>query len=151
MYDFDMKQLLETFDGDAEKLANAFADSLNAELAHKKEASMLNDAADDVANAWEEFVDEYFNTHKLPKGMEESDFYIDGTAVTEILELLIKISPYLDFLYDYTNKINALGEELVDKAAKVSTATKNNATSSSGTTKNDFDSVMQSFFKKNHI
>ena len=141
-YNFDMQRLLDTFDGDAEKLAQAFADSLNNELAKQRQHDYITDAAQDVADAWEEFVDEYFDENDLPDGMDEEDFYIDAEVVKGILNLFIKLLPYFDLAHEYIEKLEGLNKEVNVAAHKVADNVKNSDV---------YEDVMKRFFKNNGI
>lgn len=141
-YNFDMERLLDTFDGDPEKLANAFADALNEKLAERRKVNNINEMANEVADAWECLVDEYFNAHpdELPKDYTFPDFYITGEIAVGILKTLIKLLPYLGLLAQYSEKMETLNKELVKAATN---ATTNKAA--------DFEDAMKKFFDKNHI
>lgn len=137
-YNFDMERLLDTFDGDPEKLANAFADALNEKLAERRKVDNINEMANDVSDAWENLVDEYFSAHpdELPKDYDTVDFYITGEIAVGILKALVKLLPYLGLLAQYSEKIDGLNKELIN-------ATTNKAA--------DFEDAMKKFFDKNHI
>ena len=141
-YNFDMQRLLDTFGGDAEKLAQAFADSLNSELAKQRQRDYITDAAQDVADAWGEFVDEYFDENDLPDGMDEEDFYIDAEVVKGILNLFIKLLPYFDLAHEYIEKLEGLNKEVSATAHKVADNVKNSDV---------YEDVMKRFFKNNGI
>lgn len=140
MYDFDMKQLLDTFNGDPEKLANAFADALNDELANQRKANRLDTLAQDVADVWEEFVDEYFDGHGMPGNLSEEDFYIEADSVKALMELMVRLTPYLELFKEYVGKLEDLGEKAEAKAINI----KNEVT-------DEYADVMNRFFKKNNI
>lgn len=141
-YNFDMERLLDTFDGDPEKLANAFADALNEKLAERRKVDNINEMANEVSDAWECLVDEYFNAHpeEMPKEYDTADFYITGEIAVGILKTLIKLLPYLGLLAQYSERIEGLNKELVKAATN---ATTNKAA--------DFEDAMKKFFDKNHI
>ena len=141
-YNFDMERLLDTFDGDPEKLANAFADALNEKLAERRKVDNINEMANEVSDAWEGHVDEYFSAHpeEMPKEYEPTDFYITGEIAVGILKTLIKLLPYLGLLAQYSERIEGLNKELVKAATN---ATTNKAA--------DFEDAMKKFFDKNHI
>ena len=137
-YNFDMERLLDTFDGDPEKLANAFADALNEKLAERRKVDNVKEMATEVSDAWECFVDEYFNAHpeELPKEYQLADFYISGDIVIGIIKALIRVLPYLGLLAQYSEKIDGLNKEL-NNAVVNKTA--------------EFEDAMKKFFDKNHI
>lgn len=140
-YNFDMKQLLDTFDGDAEKLANAFADSLNAELSAQRKANDVTLASDAVAEAWEEFVLTYKDAEGLPDGVDVDDLLVDGESVQSLLHLMLTLAPYIELFNEYMGKIS----DLTDKTeAKIENVKKN-------ITNDTYDEVMKRFFNKNNI
>lgn len=139
-YNFDIKQLLDTFDNDPEKLANAFADALNDELAKQRNVNRIDDAAADVAEAWECFVDEYFDTYELPKGTNNEDFYIEPETVKILMDLCLRAAPYLALFQEYMTKLEALGTEL-----------KEDTVVAAGKAQQEFADVMARFFAKNDI
>ena len=141
-YNFDMERLLDTFDGDPEKLANAFADALNEKLAERRKVDNINELANEVSDAWECLVDEYFSAHpdELPKEYNSADFYISGDIAVGVLKTLVKLLPYLGLLAQYSERIEGLNKELVKYAS--------NAATDKVT---EFEDAMKKFFDKNHI
>lgn len=141
-YNFDMERLLDTFDGDPEKLANAFADALNEKLAERRKADNINEMANEVSDAWECLVDEYFQAHpdELPKEYNPVDFYITGEIAVGILKALIKLLPYFGLLAQYSERFETLNKELIKYAS-------NTVTDKAA----DFEDAMKRFFDKNHI
>lgn len=141
-YNFDMERLLDTFDGDPEKLANAFADALNEKLAERRKVDNINEMANEVSDAWECLVDEYFSAHpdELPKDYQASDFYITGEIAVGLLKTLTKLLPYLGLLAQYGERIEeiaaAMNKEVVKPVANKAA---------------DFEDAMKKFFDKNHI
>ena len=141
-YNFDMERLLDTFDGDPEKLANAFADALNEKLAERRKADNINELANEVSENWECLVDEYFNVHPedMPKDYHAADFYITGEIALGLLKTLIKLLPYLGLLAQYGERLEgltaAMNKEVVKPVANKAA---------------DFEDAMKKFFDKNHI
>lgn len=137
-YDFDMERLLETFDGDAEKLANAFADELNKALATHRHMEAINNASQDVADAWNNFVDTYFGVYDVPSGFAVEDFMLahenDNTAIS-LLEFLVKCGPVLvkyGHLFEQIEKVNTTADDINPPPRK----------------EQSFDESMKEFFKK---
>ena len=137
-YNFDMKHLLDTFDGDAEKLANAFADSLNAELSAQRKANDVSLASDAVAEAWEEFVITYNEAEGLPDDIDVDDLLVDGDTVQTLLHLMLTLAPYIEVFNEYMGKISDLNEKA---EAKIEAVKKSDT----------YDEVMKRFFNKNNI
>lgn len=139
-YNFDIKQLLDTFDGDPEKLANAFADALNAELAAQRNINHIDEAANDVADAWQDFVDEYFEVHELPKGTTEEDYYVETESVKMLMDLIVRAAPYMTLFQEYLMKLQDMNDKAVHKV--VDTAQK---------AEDEFSTVMSKFFKEHNL
>ena len=142
-YNFDMERLLDTFDGDPEKLANAFADALNEKLAERRKVDNINELANEVSENWECLVDEYFSAHpdELPKEYNPADFYISGDIAVGVLKTLVKLLPYLGLLAQYGERIEMLTAAMNKEPAKKTLVDKNG----------DFEDAMKKFFDKNHI
>ena len=137
-YNFDMQRLLDTFDGDAEKLAQAFADSLNSELAKQRQKTDLQDAATDVCEAWECFVNEYFASRPVPNGIDLEELYITEDTVIHLMELIMRIYPYIELFNEYMGKIEDLSKEVAEEVEKKIDST-------------SYEDVMRNFFKKNNL
>lgn len=137
-YNFDMQRLLDTFDGDAEKLAQAFADSLNSELAKQRQKTDLQDAATDVCEAWKCFVDEYFANRSVPNGIDLEELYITEDTVIHLMELIMRIYPYIELFNEYMGKIEDLSKEVAEEVEKKLDNT-------------SYEDVMRNFFKKNNL
>ena len=137
MYNFDMETLLEIFEGDPEKLANEFANQLNAELDSRKYANFIKEMAEDTANAWNNLVDEYFSRHQLPANYTISDFYGKGETVLEMLEALVKIAPSLQKYDQIFKNLATAAEETKTKVVEKAPAVKD-----------AFDEAMNKFFNK---
>lgn len=134
MYDFDMKKLLDAFEGDPSELANAFTNQLNKELAARKSERIIKEAANDVSNAWNDFINEYFaNGANIPKNYKEEDFYVDGTTIIDIMKTLIELIPAIE---KYTSTVEAFNKTL-------------NIAKETGTQARDtFKDTMSEFFDK---
>jgi anaerobic ribonucleoside-triphosphate reductase len=84
--------------GDPTKMAQAFADVMNKALAKVQEESKLGQKANEFANAWNAYVDEYFKTHDVPNNYVVADMYLNDRDVTYIMEQVLKFIPLLDKL-----------------------------------------------------
>lgn len=144
-YDFDIRQMLDAFDGDPEKLANAFANSLNEELASNRSKKRVDDAAAEVACAWEEFVDEYFAAYPdETKGLKVEDYYITDESPVQLMYMLIKLTPYISLFTDYMTKLN----DLADNVKETAKPAVNKAVNTGAQV---FENTMKKFFKENNI
>ena len=144
MYDFDMKQMLAAFDDDPEALASAFSNQLNKELAQRRSMQSLKNAAADVAVAWNDFVDEYFDVHKLPEGRDYEDFELldNGECLIKLLDAFVKYNPDIEKWTAAMKKINETANKMTEKLNK------ENIKKMSESNLNNFDTVMNNFFDK---
>ena len=129
-----MKQMLAAFDDDAEKLASAFASQLNKELASRKNERLVREAAEDVANAWNDFVEEYF-THSddVPDGTCGDDYIIDANSVIDLMKTFLRIVPAFARYSTTFEDFNTLLHGNKQKAKEV---------------RDDFNATMNKFFDK---
>jgi len=98
--------------GDATKLAQAFADTLNNALAQVQKENKLDEKATAFADAWNAYVDEYFKTHDIPNNYVVADMYLNDRDVTYIMEQVLKFIP----LFDKLNGLFEVGAEQVSKS-----------------------------------
>ena len=138
-----MKSLLKSFNDDPEQLAKAFTDALNTELAERRSVTAVNNAAKDVADVWNNFVDVYFANREIPKSVKSKQaMYQDAKSVILIMENILEVVPYLDIL-------NSLPETLKEATGGPSIVNLNKK--SSAATLSEFDKIMREFFEKNNI
>lgn len=112
--------------GDATKLAQAFADTLNEALAQVQKENKLDAKATAFADAWNAYIDEYFKTHDVPDNCVVADMYLNDRDVTYLMEQVLKFIPLLDKL----NGLFEVGAEQVSKS------------------KNKVESTVDKFFNK---
>lgn len=140
-YNFNMSELLDTFGGDAEQLANAFADSLNTELAKQRHKDSLKDAATDVCDAWADFIDEYAAAKEMPEGCDVEEFYFDPDIIVEIMDIMVRLYPYVELLHEYNEKFKGIASDSGKSEKKPGpTATSRN-----------YEDIINEFFQKNNI
>ena len=133
-----MKQMLAAFDGDAEKLANEFANQLNKELASRKSERLVREAAEEVANAWNDFVEEYFaHGEGVPDGTLVDDYIIDSNSVIDLMKAFLKLVPafakYSTTLEDFNTLLHGNKQKAKEVGAQV---------------RDDFSATMNKFFDK---
>lgn len=138
MYDFDMKKLLDAFEGDPSKLANAFTNQLNNELAARKSERMVKEAAEEVANAWNDFVEEYFaHGEGVPDGTLIDDYVIDANSVIDLMKAFLQLVPafakYSTTLEDFNILLHGNKQKAKEVGAQV---------------RDDFSATMNKFFDK---
>lgn len=133
-----MKQMLAAFDGDAEKLANEFANQLNKELASRKNERLVREAAEEVANAWNDFVEEYFaHGEGVPDGTLIDDYVIDANSVIDLMKAFLQLVPafakYSTTLEDFNTILHGNKQKAKEVGAQV---------------RDDFSATMNKFFDK---
>ena len=138
-----MVQLLKNFNDDPEQLAKAFTDALNSELAVRQSKAQISKAANEVADAWNTFIDVYFMNKALPKGVTKKGLYQTEESVIAILQNILEIVPYLDILKNLPTAVS----KAVEKAPVGKKINLGNTTATIAS----FDEVMRDFFKKNGI
>ena len=102
-YDFNNVDKFLREGGKPEDVMNAFADVVNNSLATMRTENKLATIADKIAEAWNDYVDEYFTSHKLPTGYTVADWYIDGKDVSNLIEKLISVVPTIEKWFDTLN------------------------------------------------
>ena len=133
-----MKQMLAAFDGDAEKLANEFANQLNKELASRKSERLVREAAEEVVNAWNDFVEEYFaHGEGVPDGTLIDDYVIDANSVIDLMKAFLQLVPafakYSTTLEDFNMLLHGNKQKAKEVGAQV---------------RDDFSATMNKFFDK---
>ena len=138
MYDFDMKRLLDAFEGDPSELANAFTNQLNKELAVRKNERMIKEAAEKVANTWNDFVKVYFEYDKdVPDDALIDDYIIDANSVIDIMKAFLQFIPILAKYNNTIEDFNELFHGNKQKAKEVGAQVYD-----------DFSATMNKFFDK---
>ena len=98
--------------GDPTKMAQAFADVMNKALAKVQEENKLGQKANEFANAWNAYIDEYFKIHDVPNNYVVADMYLNDRDVTYLMEQVVKFIPLLDKL----NGLFEVGAEQITKS-----------------------------------
>jgi len=108
--------------GDATKLAQAFADTLNEALAQVQKENKLDAKATAFADAWNAYIDEYFKNHDIPENYVVADMYLNTKDVNYLMEQVVRIIPLLDKLNGFfeigaaqVSKSKSKVEDTVDK------------------------------------
>ena len=130
MYDFDMNALLTAFNGDPEKLAQAFTDQLNKELDNRNKEKEVKNVAGEVAAAWNLFVNKYCELY----GIKEPKTY-HLTSGEDVIGLLNVVISFLPEVEKYLNVVEKISPALEKSEATI----------------DEFQKTMKDFFKKYHI
>ena len=98
--------------GDATKLAQAFADTLNGAIAQLQKENKLGEKAVAFADAWNAYIDEYFKIYDVPDNYVVADMYLNEKDVNYLMEQVLKFIPLLDRLNGWFE----VGTEQVSKS-----------------------------------
>ena len=122
-FDFNNLEKYLRDGGDPEAIAKAFADRLNTTIRAIDDEDALNDASLEVAEAWNDYVEVYFGTHKLPAGTVLDDWYINEDDVNTIMDTLVKTIPaidkYMKALDSFSSAIQPKVNEAKDKVSNI--------------------------------
>lgn len=118
--------------GDAQAIAQAFADNLNQVLARIEEEKAVGQKCEKVVEIWNDFVDAYFKVNKLPETTVNADFYLTDADVMKLIETFVQIVP---MIVKYGSAI----ESFANNAEKIIN-TKSD--------KNAFSETLEGFFRK---
>ena len=104
-YDFNMKQLLADFDGNADELANHFMDALKNELANgRTPEENVKLAAEDVTYMWNDYI--HFYIQQLGYKENPNDFLTNPDNVITFTEAVLKVFPILKKSFDKNCECN---------------------------------------------
>jgi hypothetical protein len=123
--------------GNPETIAKAFADKLNITIHTIDDEKSLNNASEKVSVAWNDYVNAYFGTHKLPNNTILEDWYVTTDDIKALMDSLIKIIPTID---KYLKTIENFNDIISPVKVKVTNTTIK--------TKNKVDNVVDDFFSK---
>ena len=91
-YDFnDINKYLRE-GGSPEDIAKAFADSLNKAIESNSQIEKLSEKALQICDDWQEYVDLYFITHRIPSGFVVSDFYLKREELGKVMDALVEMA-----------------------------------------------------------
>ena len=136
--------------GDPEVIAKAFADSLNSAIAANSNTKKLNEKATKFCDAWQEYVDVYFTTHRVPTGSVVSDFYLKPGELDKIMEALVEILPLLDAYNEIMGNVYDKlhnGATNIPKFIKPGPLTSNSKTKGYPRETDDFNKAIGAFLK----
>ena len=125
--------------GTADQIAEAFTKQLNDAIAvvgHEKE---IENKATLAAEAWNDFINIYFQDHKLPNGTDVFDYYIASTNVVELADTIVRITP---FLVKYASVLANLSDGAEELSNKFSSKISENLSDF------DFNNVIDAFLGK---
>ena len=145
MYNFNMDQLLKSFNNNPEELAQAFTAQLNAKLAEEKAKEDLKKQAESIAKSWNVYVSDYFKLNKITAN--PVDYNLSGNDVETILKSFIEFDPTYKKILENINKM----DEICAKAKPAVKDIKTNLKTAYDFTTNRFDDIMRDFFSKNDI
>lgn len=92
-YNFEIKNLLALFNNDPEALASEFTKQLNTELAKEK---ALSETKAKACDAWNSFLETYFEYNPMPKNLNIKDFYLTTESVDKIVNCILGLAPHVE-------------------------------------------------------
>lgn len=123
--------------GDPEAIAKAFADRLNTTIRVIDDEESLKKTSEKVSTAWNDYINVYFGTHKLPVDTVIEDWYINDTDVNAIMDSLVRVIPTVDKYIKIVENFNSAIQP-----------TKNKINNTTIKTKNKVDTIIDDFFSK---
>lgn len=81
--------------GTPDQIAKEFTDRLNKAIDVIEEEKEYKKKIKSVAETWNDFVNSYFKTHKLPENCSVVNFYILEEDVVAIIEMFVKVAPFI--------------------------------------------------------
>jgi hypothetical protein len=119
--------------GKPEDIANAFAEKLNSIIKVIDNEDNFNDSRDALVDAWNEYIQNYFNRYKLPDGTLIEDWYINIDDIDVITDTLVKVIP---LFYKYMNFVEDVSQSVKKSNTVIKSKTNN---------------TINDFFNKYHI
>ena len=99
---------------------------------------MVREAAEEVANAWNDFVEEYFaHGEGVPNGALIDDYMIDANSVIDLMKAFLQLVPAFAKYSTTLEDFNALLHGNKQKAKEVGAQVRD-----------DFSATMNKFFDK---
>ncbi len=132
-FDFNNLEKYLRDGGDPEAIAKAFADRLNTTIRAIDDEDNLNEASLGVVESWNDYVEVYFKTHKLPDGTILDDWYINENDINTIMDTLVKILPAVD---KYMKALDSFNSAIQPAKIKVND------------TKDKVNNIVDDFFSK---
>lgn len=140
-YDFNSIESLLRSGVTADEIAQAFTKNLNDAIAEAAKPTRHEELSENLADAWNTFVEYWLEDHDLPHGFEADDLYVSAETAGELfdkcMDLVVKTAPLFEALA-------GLLEEDEKPPVKVNTVAKN-TTEEKNLNADDFDLLMRSF------
>ena len=105
--------------GDPKVIAQEFADKINEVISKMNQENDIIEAAENVTEAWADFLDAYFIVHKLPTGFHIEDFDVTKEEIVKIIETLVTIAPYFEKYVSTLEKISDSVETIKNNSKKI--------------------------------
>ena len=119
--------------GKPEDIANAFAEKLNSIIKVIDNEDNFNDSRNALADAWNKYIQNYFNRYKLPDGTLIEDWYINIDDIDVITDTLVRVVP---LFYKYMNFVEDVSQSVKESNTVIKSKTNN---------------AINDFFNKYHI
>ena len=113
-----------------DEIASQFTNNLNKAVENTSKMTRKRELCEVIADAWNEYIDLWLLTNRLPRGVALDDIKLDYENIEEVLDGMLNMMVKMAPLYEY---FTSLAEH--DKNTNKNTA-------------DDFDSVMAGFLNK---
>lgn len=144
-YDFNSIESLLRSGVSADKIAQAFTKNLNDAIDVTKRDNKRAELFENLANSWNEVLDDWLRDHTLPDGITRNDVMMEARHAedlfNQVMDLMVKITPLFKVLTDEVDHLLA-NKEPTPTPVKKNTAAKPKD-EDIGT--EDFDLLMRSF------
>lgn len=144
-YDFNSIESLLRSGVSADEIAQAFTKNLNDAIDVTKRNSKRAELFENLANSWNEVLDDWLRDHTLPDGISKDDVMMEARHAEELfgqlMELVVKLAPLYKAFEDLAESITPV-EKPAPAPVKKNTVAKPKD-EDIGT--EDFDLLMRSF------
>lgn len=142
-YDFNSIESLLRSGVSADEIAQAFTKNLNDAIDVTKRDSKRAELFENLANSWNEVLDDWMRDHTLPDGISRNDVMMEARHAEELfgqlMELVVKLAPLYKAFEDLAESITP-----VEKPAPVKKNTVVKPKDEDLDTE-DFDALMRAF------
>lgn len=139
-YDFNSIESLLRSGVSADEIAQAFTKNLNDAIDVTKRDSKRAELFENLANSWNEVLDDWLRDNTLPDGITRNDVMMEACHAEElfgqVMDLMVKVAPLFKVFADAADHI------LADKEPA---PVKKNTVANEDLGTEDFDLLMRSF------
>lgn len=144
-YDFNSIESLLRSGVSADEIAQAFTKNLNDAIDVTKRDSKRAELFENLANSWNEVLEDWLRDHTLPDGISKEDVMMEARHAEElfgqVMDLMMKVAPLFKALTDEVDHLLA-NKEPTPAPVKKNTVAK---PKDEELNTDDFDLLMRSF------